>query len=356
MNKTLNLKRIPATDHPSLKAWNAADELMVDGISTEEKTIGIYNDGFGYISCHLANQNPTIITDLKSQEVAIKTNAESNQVELDAANFFLLMDELPKQLEAAYLKIPKSIALFETYLQHIYANLQDDGKVICGFMTKYFNKNLLEVAGRYFENVEQSKAKKKARLIILSGKKEVATAVNIESFKYEHFDLEQYKGVFSSGKVDKATHYLLENLKIPENHARVLDMACGNGIIGKWILDKTAVDEMHFLDDSSLALESAKLNVDDTKAHFHHNYELNHFEENSLDWVVTNPPFHFENTIDISIPIKLCRAAKFSLKPGGILTIVANSNVGYEAFLKSHFSDVEIQISNHQFKVYNCTK
>ncbi|NOQ70633.1 MAG: methyltransferase [Crocinitomix sp.] len=356
MNKVLKLKRIPATDHPSLRAWNAADELMVDEMPTKEKTLGIYNDGFGYISCQLANQNPIIITDLKSQEVAIKTNATANQIELDATHFFLLKDELPKQLGIAYLKIPKSLALFETYLQHIHANLLDDGKVICGFMTKYFNKNWLATAGKYFENVEQSKAKKKARLIILSGKKEVTPSNNIESFEYEHFNLEQHKGIFSAGKVDKATNYLLQNLKVPENHALVLDMACGNGIIGKWILDKTEVDEMHFLDDSNLALESAKLNVTDKKAQFHHNYELNHFEENSLDWVITNPPFHFENTIDISIPIKLCRAAKLRLKPGGVLTIVANSNVGYEAFLKSHFTKIEIQESNHQFKIYNCIK
>lgn len=356
MTKPLNLKRVPATDHPSLKAWNAADELMVDEFPADEKTIGVYNDGFGYISCQLANLNPIIITDLKSQEIAIKTNATANQIEIDAAHFFLLKDELPKQLHVAYLKIPKSIGLLETYLQHIHANLNTDGKVICGFMTKYFNKNWLAMAGKYFENVEQSKAKKKARLIILSGKKDVTAPINIESFKYEQFDLQQHKGVFSSGKVDKATHYLLQNLEIPENHARVLDLACGNGIIGKWILAKTTVDEMHFLDDSNLALESTKLNVDTPNSHFHHNYELNNFEENSLDWVITNPPFHFENTIDISIPIKLCRAAKLSLKPGGILTIVANSNVGYEAFLKSHFTNVNIQESNHQFKIYKCTK
>jgi 16S rRNA G1207 methylase RsmC len=304
----------------------------------------------------LANKNPFVITDLKSQETAIQENALANKIELDASHFFLLNDELPKQLDIAYLKIPKSIGLLETYLQHIHANLSGDGKVICGFMTKYFNKNWIARAGKYFENVEQSKAKKKARLIILSGKKEVTPTSNIENFQYHHLNLRQYKGVFSGGKVDKATNYLLENLQIPTAHKSVLDLACGNGIIGKWILDKTKVDEMHFLDDSHLALASAQLNVPDKNVQFHHNYELNAFEENSLDWVITNPPFHFENTIDISIPINLCRAAKRCLKPGGVLTIVANSNVGYEAFLKQHFTSFEIQNSDHQFKIYWCIK
>ncbi|MDG1914560.1 MAG: methyltransferase [Crocinitomix sp.] len=356
MDNDLQLNRIPATDHPSLKAWNAADELMADYSSTKEHSIGIYNDAFGYLSCRLAGANASIITDLKSQATAIQTNAESSQIDIKPEQFFLLKDTLPKSLEIAYLKIPKSIGLFETYLQHIHANTDVHGKVICGFMTKYFNKNWLALAGKYFEIVEQSKAKKKARLIILSGKKEITPSNNIEKFKYEHLNLEQHKGVFSAGKVDIATQYLLQNLEVPYQHNNVLDLACGNGIIGKWILDKTKVDVMHFLDDSHLALASAQLNVKDSNPQFHHNYELNDFEENSLDWVVTNPPFHFENTIDISIPINLCRAAKRCLKPGGVLTIVANSNVGYEAFLKRHFTNFEIQISNHQFKIYKCIK
>ncbi|MBL4662070.1 MAG: class I SAM-dependent methyltransferase [Flavobacteriaceae bacterium] len=356
MDNNLNLIRIPATDHPSLKAWNAADELMANDSPTKEQTIGIYNDAFGSLSCRLAGSNTSIITDLKSQETAIQTNAVSNHIEIKPEQFFLLKDALPKPLQVAYLKVPKSVALLETYLQHIHSNLESDGKVICGFMTKYFNKNWLALAGKYFENVEQSKAKKKARLLILSGKKDMAPQKNIENFQYHHLNLQQYKGIFSGGKVDKATNYLLQNLQIPEAHNSVLDLACGNGIIGKWILDKTSINEMHFLDDSHLALASAQLNVTDANVQFHHNYELNDFEENSLDWVVTNPPFHFENTIDISIPINLCRAAKICLKPGGLLTIVANSNVGYEAFLKRHFTNVEIQNSDHQFKIYQCFK
>ena len=40
-------------------------------------------------------------------------------------------------------------------------------------MTRHFTKNMLEIASSYFDTIEQSKAKKKARLLILKDKKEV---------------------------------------------------------------------------------------------------------------------------------------------------------------------------------------
>ena len=354
MDNSFRLKRLPATNHPSLRAWNAADELMVEGLSNTEESIAIYNDSFGYLSAHLAGQNPYIITDFKSQETAIRENLEDNNVPLPANGFYTLTQMLPSNVDLALLKIPKSLGLFEQYLQHIHHHLSDNGKVVCGFMTKYFSRNLLEIASNYFEKVEQSKAKKKARLIFLSGKKEIEKKAQFERFQYHHLNLEQHVGVFSSGKVDKATNFLLQNLNIPENHNHVLDLACGNGIIGKWILDKTAVSEMHFLDDSFLAIDSAKRNVNHENAVFHHHFNLDNFEDETLDWIVTNPPFHFENTIDTSIPINLFKQSTKKLKRGGTLTIVSNSNLGYEAILKSLFNNMGIIASNANFKVYHC--
>lgn len=356
MDIHFELKRLPETNHPSLKAWNAADELMVLHELSEVNQVGIYNDPFGFLSCHLIDQNPFVITDLKSQEMAIRLNLETNNLNSDSTGFFRLTDELPRKIDLAYLKIPKSLTLLETYLQHIHAHLIENGQVICGFMTRYFNSGILDISQKYFENVSQSQAKKKARLLFLSGKKSIESPSKTESFKFQGLNIEQYRGVFSSGKVDKATNFLLQNLVVPEKHNNVLDLACGNGIIGRWAMKKAAIPEMHFLDDSHLALESAKLNLSEEKAHFHHHFQLDEFENNSLDWIITNPPFHFENTIDISVPIGLFKASYPKLKDGGILTIVCNSNLRYEAVLKGLFKSVKIQKSNRQFKIYNCLK
>ena len=135
-------------------------------------------------------------------------------------------------LDYVLFKIPKSNEALELHLQHIHQSLKSDGQVICAFMTKYFNANMIEIAGKYFEEVTQSKAQKKARLMVLRNKKEVdAIAENLNVISYKDQNIKQYPGVFSSEKIDYATAFLLYNLTIPTLTENVLDFACGNGIL-----------------------------------------------------------------------------------------------------------------------------
>ena len=62
--------------------------------------------------------------------------------------------------------------LFRLYLQQLTVALDEKAIVICGFMTKYFTPQMLEIANEYFEEVEQSLAWKKSRLLILSKPKQ----------------------------------------------------------------------------------------------------------------------------------------------------------------------------------------
>lgn len=348
--------RIPEQHHHSLKAWNAADELTVKQVSSLQGSFLICNDAFGYLTCQLNNADSKIVIDLKSQHDAIVTNAKNNKISLADETFYHLTDKLPTQAKNALLKIPKSNRLFETYLQFIHQNLAEDGKVYCGFMTKYFSKGMIKTAEKYFSTITQTKAEKKARVMILSDKKALDSFETIESFDYEGHTIQQYKGIFSGGKIDDATDYLLKNIAVPYVVENVLDLASGNGVIGDWILKNTEAKTVQFLDDSYLAIESSKLNIKADNVAFNHHYNLSLIEDNSLDWIVSNPPFHFEHTIDISIPLNLFDQAYEKLKVGGTLTLVVNSNLGYEGHLKKVYKSLKTLASNQQYKIYECRK
>jgi 23S rRNA (guanine1835-N2)-methyltransferase len=356
MSKTLQFNRVPSQHHHSLKAWNAADELIIQTVVSEKGPFLICNDAFGYLTCHLASHGIMVVVDLKSQEEAIVTNARENNVPLSHTLFYKLTDSLPAQTLNAVMKIPKSNQLFETYLQFIHQNMTDNGKVFCGFMTKYFNKGMISTAEKYFSTITQTKAEKKARVMILADKKAIDTIETLETFDYEGQTIEQYKGVFSSGKIDEATAYLLNNISVPYGAESALDLACGNGIIGKSILKNTGVKSVDFIDDSYLAVASAKRNIKSVNATFHHHYNLSTLDNNAIDWIVSNPPFHFEHTIDISIPISLFEQAYEKLKIGGTLTLVVNSNLGYESHLKKIYKSLKIIASNQRYKIYECRK
>ncbi|MBT3407630.1 methyltransferase, partial [Candidatus Woesearchaeota archaeon] len=59
------------------------------------------------------------------------------------------------------------------------------------------------------------------------------------------------------------------------------------------------------IDDFYLAIESAKLNLKGEDVYFHYNDTLKEIEENSIDLVVSNPPFHFEYETNIEISLNL---------------------------------------------------
>lgn len=257
-------------------------------------------------------------------------------------------------LDVGIIKIPKSVNLFELFVKQVSEGLKKDGMVICSFMTKYFTPKLLQVASKYFEVVEQSKAYKKSRLLILSSKKEINAEQLIHKLHYKGVTVNQYYGVFSGNNIDYATQFLLNNLTIRNEEIDVLDLACGNGIIGKYAQQINPNLNLTLLDDSYLALASAKLNIKIAK--FIHDFNLDQIDSESLDLVISNPPFHFEYEINISVPLGLFTQVARCLKPNGRFLFVANNHLQYLQHLKHKFSSAIVKLSNKKYTIYECIK
>ena len=166
----INIKRYPNTENKSLKAWNAGEEYTLNYLVDKDlsnKKIVISNDKFGFLSAALTENNPISIIDYSSQEKAIKENFSINNIKVNKSNFISPLSKLDEKVDFGFIKIPKSTDLFRLYLKQIHESLNDDGEVICSFMTKNFNKTILKIAEEFFESVEQSLAWKKSRLLIL---------------------------------------------------------------------------------------------------------------------------------------------------------------------------------------------
>ena len=108
--------------------------------------------------------------------------------------------------------------------------------------------------------------------------------------------------MFSAKEIDQATQFFINNLQVEENTKEVLDLAAGNGVLGYIIQKQLPNCKIHLIDDFYLAIESAKLNLKGENVCFHYNDTLKEIEENSIDLVVSNPPFHFEYETNIEFP------------------------------------------------------
>lgn len=355
--RDFDIKRYPPTTNRSLQPWNAADELIFEFLESQDmstENLVLINDRFGFLATTLFHLKPISVIDYKSHQKSIERNYTSNSLVLKSRYLAKPLDEL-SELEVGVIKIPKSVEEFEFQIQQLHRSLADDGVIICGFMTKNFTPQLLEIASKYFEDVEQSKAKKKARLLLLKNKKDTAQqslSINIE-FNSKVYN--QYPGVFSSDHIDYATQFFLEHLTVNNSDLKVLDLASGNGVIADHILQQNPESEIHLLDDSFLAIESSKLNVAE-KASFRWDDSLDSFEDSSLDLIVSNPPFHFEYENNIEVSLSLFEQVKRCLKESGRFTLVANQHLNYKTHLDKIFTSCSVVTENDKFVVYECLK
>nr|WP_299034681.1 methyltransferase [uncultured Tenacibaculum sp.] len=355
-SQTYQLERYPKTFDKSLRAWSNAELLVLDVVSDRNtKTVHVFNDRFGVWNCALQHKKVTTVWTYASQQKAIRQNLVLNKLAVEV-DYKTPLDDL-QSVELALIKIPKSIELFELFLQQIHKASHEKTEVVCGFMTKYFSTSFVKVAEQYFEEVTQSQAWKKARLLVLkSPKKSLLKKEFINTLPWKDNVLQQYYGVFSSGSIDIGTQFFLENLQLKPNELKVLDVASGNGIIAYEATNQNPDIEVTLLDDFNLAIESSKINLEGKKAQFVCDDTLEKVDKNSFDLVVSNPPFHFEHENNIEVALNLFTGVESCLKVNGRFLLVANSHLNYSTHLTKLFSSVSVLQQNKKFQIIECIK
>ena len=133
---------------------------------------------------------------------------------------------------------------------------------------------------------------------------------------------------------------------------RVLDFACGNGVIGLTLLKRQPATDLVLLDTSALALESVRrsLQANDCAAQVLPSDGLDAVS-GTFDWIISNPPFHRGVANDLDIAKRFFSQAGQHLKQTGRMLLVYNQHLPYQDWLKEHFSSLEIIGSNRRFKV-----
>ncbi len=350
------LHRYPVTSDKSLKAWSSIELLALDYIQDKNfESYHVFNDRFGVWNCVLHGKQVTTIWTYASQVKAIKNNLAVNNLAVNSASFLEPLTAYGT-IDCALIKVPKSLELFELFLTNIYESVHENSVIICGFMTKHFSTSILKIASNYFEDVTQTKAWKKSRLLILkSPQKRVFKKELLKTIFWKDEVLKQYYGVFSSKGIDIGTQFLLENLEVLQNETHVLDVASGNGIIAREILRLNGKSKLTVLDDFNLAIASSKLNLPQDQTTFICDNNLNSLPKQYFDLIVSNPPFHFEYENNIEVSIHLFIQIKACLKPQGRFVLVANKHLNYKVHLKKLFKTVIVINSNKKFEILSCS-
>lgn len=365
------LFRFPKGTHDkSLQAWDSADELLVNYIlQTEEPKTNpvILNDQFGTIAIGLHNLTPLVVTDSKISELALKQNSTLNK--LPASNIIPATHELPFS-DLYLIKLTKNLTYLEFQLQQI-NSVNPDAKIIAAGKTTQVTSSVLAIFERYYNHVKTSLAKKKSRLIFadefIKQKENKVAKYKTISWLNEQLTITSLPNVFSRDKIDIGGRFLAENLPKITNSQSIVDLGCGNGLLGVTLLHKAEqqnkIINLTFVDESYMAVASAQKNVQDN---FSLNLQKNisyqvsdcltDVKTETIDLILCNPPFHQQNTITEHIARQMFDDAHRCLVSKGELYVVANRHLGYQAYLKQRFSRVNIHKQNQKFIIYVCIK
>ncbi len=366
---TYEIRRLPYRKNDTLRAWDAADEYLLNHLSTSvidhNATVLILNDSFGALSVALNSLHPLAITDSFLSQQATRINLDINGIDQERVTSLNSLQLPDKTIDFLLIKIPKTLALLEYQLIQLQPWLKVNTKVIAAGMVKSLPESVWKLLERLLGSTTTSLARKKARLIQVAVTAQRIVPENPYPVKYQlentDFTICNHANVFSRNSLDIGTRFLLQHLPVNPAYQDMIDLGCGNGVVGLMFAHKHKQANIRFFDESFMAIASAQENFEQVfgkrrQAQYFTGDCLTGAEENSADCIVCNPPFHQQHAVANHIAFKMFKQSLQVLKKGGELRVIGNRHLKYHMGLKQLFGHCDVIASNSKFVIFKCVK
>ena len=161
-------------------------------------------------------------------------------------------------------------------------------------------------------------------------------------------------GVFAWDRIDPGSALLAAH--VPELKGAGADLGCGYGALATVVLGSAGVKTIRLVDLDRRAVEAARRNIDDGRATFEWADARTLADSGDLDFIVSNPPFHDGGAEDRRLGQAFIRKAAGMLRKGGVLWLVANRHLPYEAELNAAFKRVRPVADQGGYKLFEAVK
>ncbi len=369
----LALSRFPEDPRDRLRAWDASDEYLLRHLADQDVplsgTVVVVGDRWGALVTALAAHRPVQITDSYLTQEATRANLAKAGVETGAVRLLTTQDPPPGRVDLLLVRVPKSLALLEDQLLRL-APAVHEGTVVVGTgMVKEIHTSTLRLFERILGPTRTSLAERKARLIFCTPQPSPRPAAHPWPYSYELPDgvglvsgrtVVNHAGVFCADRLDIGTRFFLQHLPTSSGGPRVVDLGCGNGVVGTAMALADPAAEVLFVDESFQAVASAeatfKANGVPGHAEFRVGDGLAGVPAGSVDLVLNNPPFHSHQATTDSTAWRMFTGAWHALRPGGELWVVGNRHLGYHLKLRRLFGNSQLVASDPKFVVLKAVR
>lgn len=376
------LARFPADPHESLRAWDASDEYLLEHLADSgtplSGTVVVLGDRWGALTTALATapsaSRPVMITDsFLAREAALanlRANLPAQGVDPAAVRLLTTQDTPPERIDVLLVRVPKSLALLEDQLLRLAPALHQ-GTVVAGTgMVKEIHTSTLRLFERIVGPTRTSLAKRKARLILSTPDPSLHPGPSPWPYRYtlpaeigpvSGRTVVNHAGVFCADRLDIGTRFFLRHLPGRDRPlGRVVDLGCGNGVVGTAAALADPDAEVLFVDESFQAVASAeatyRANGLEGRAEFRVGDGLAGVPAGSADLVLNNPPFHSHQATTDATAWRMFTGAHRVLRPGGELWVVGNRHLGYHVKLRRLFGNSQLVASDPKFVVLKAVR
>ncbi len=372
------LERLPKIKNDTLRAWDAADELLIETVFAEYlQLLGtpplIANDSFGALALAFNRQSIHSWSDSLISHLATRHNLSLNQISA-TPKLIPSTEELDGTYDLVLIKIPKTLSLLEDQLCRLKHHIQPKTVIIGAAMSKHIHTSTLKLFEKIIGTTTTSRATKKARLIYAQNdKQEFFISPYPISIKDEStgIHLQNHANVFANEHLDIGTRFFLETIRKYLNQDRenatqtpdIIDLGCGNGILGILAKQLMPAAKICFVDESYAAVDSAKLNyINETPdkncndAEFIMSNSLDQYRGNAPELILCNPPYHQAHAIGDHIAWTMFKQSQQKLQKNGELWVVGNRHLAYHIKLKKLFGNCKTIVSNKKFVILVSTK
>ena len=369
----LALTRFPEDPRDRLRAWDASDEYLLTHLAEQDVplsgTVVVVGDRWGALVTALAAHRPTQITDSWLAQEATRANLARHGVEPGAVRLLTTQDPPPERVDVLLVRVPKSLALLEDQLLRLAPSVHEGTVVVGTGMVREIHTSTLELFQRILGPTRTSLAKRKARLIFCTPEPSAERPANPWPYTYALPDgvgaasgstVVNHAGVFCADRLDIGTRFFLAHLPGGRGPRRVVDLGCGNGVVGTAAALANPEAEVLFVDESFQAVASAeatfKANGVPGHAEFRVGDGMAGVPDGSVDLVLNNPPFHSHQATTDATAWRMFTGARRALRPGGELWVVGNRHLGYHVKLRRLFGNSEVVASDPKFVVLRAVR
>ena len=358
------LTRFPHRPQDPLRAWDAADEYLLrhlDETGGPRGPLVVLGDRWGALTTALAVHRPVQISESFLGRSATRENLLRAGSE-GAASLLTTRDAPPEKAGTLVVRVPKSLALLEDQLRRLRPALHAGTAVVGTGMAKEIHTSTLRLFEEIIGPTRTSLAVKKARLIFATPDPSLDPGPNPWPLSYALPEglgavsgrtVVNHAGVFCADRLDIGTRFFLEHLPELPGASRIIDLGCGNGVLGLAAALTHPDARIVCTDESYQAVASAedtfRVNGAADRAVFTAADALEGVEEGSADLILNNPPFHSHQATTDATAWRMFREARRALAPGGELWVVGNRHLGYHVKLRRLFGNCATVASNPKF-------